>query len=180
MGTMNEEIYIRDVLPACRVPTLSLYRADEHYREASRYMAELIEGAKLAELPGEAHLPWEGDQASLFREIESFLASLGEEDEPDRVLVTVLFAELVDNEERPARQELRGRYREIVSGCVSRFRGRTVECETGRTLAIFDGPDLVAGSRIEFLERGRPELSEVPGGLELLAVKLTESTSRTN
>ncbi len=235
LGMMNKEIDIRDVLPACRVPTLSLYRADEHYREASRYMAERIEGAKIAELPGEAHLPWEGDQASLFREIESFLSSLEEEDDRDRVLVTVLVAEPAANEQRPARQEFLERYDGVFSSCVSRFRGRAVAGEAGRPIAVFDGParaircasaivsessrmglavraglhtgevqltdgqvhgvavdigveiqrcagpgevlvsrtvrDLVAGSRIEFAERGRHEFPDIPGDCEILSVR---------
>ena len=71
---MNAEIDIRDLLPTISVPTLVLYRADEYFRERSRFMGEHIPGARMVELPGNDHLPWEGDRDSLLDEIERFLA----------------------------------------------------------------------------------------------------------
>ena len=73
---MNAEIDVRDVLPTISVPTLVLYRADETFRERSRYMGERIPGARMVELPGNDHLPWEGDRESLLDEIERFLSGL--------------------------------------------------------------------------------------------------------
>ena len=57
---MNEEIDVRHVLPAVRVPALVLYREHEYMREASRYMGARLPGARVVELPGADHLPWEG------------------------------------------------------------------------------------------------------------------------
>ena len=59
---MNAEIDIRDLLPTISVPTLVLHRADENFRDGSRFMGEHIPGARVVELPGNDHLPWEGDQ----------------------------------------------------------------------------------------------------------------------
>ena len=73
---MNAEIDIRDLLPTINVPTLVLYRADENFRDRSRFMGEHIPGAQLVELPGNDHLPWEGDSGSLLDEIARFLAAL--------------------------------------------------------------------------------------------------------
>ena len=58
---MNTEIDIRDLLATISVPTLVLHRAQETWREGSRYMGEHIPGARMVELPGDDHLPWEGD-----------------------------------------------------------------------------------------------------------------------
>ena len=46
---------VRDVLPAIRVPTLVLHRADDAVPLAhDRYLAGLISGARFVELPGSA------------------------------------------------------------------------------------------------------------------------------
>ena len=85
---MSASIDIRDVLPAIRVPTLVLYRADEVLAEASRYMGERIAGAKVVELPGTDHMPWLGDQDSALDEIEEFLTGVRPHPALDRVLAT--------------------------------------------------------------------------------------------
>jgi pimeloyl-ACP methyl ester carboxylesterase len=92
---MNAEIDIRDLLPTINVPTLVLYRADENFRARSRFMGEHIPGAQLVELPGNDHLPWEGDSGSLLDEIARFLSALGDDVQPDRVLATLLFTGIV-------------------------------------------------------------------------------------
>ena len=71
---MNEEIDVRPVLGSVRVPALVIHREHEYLRDASRYMGERLPGARIAELPGVDHLPWEGDQAGVLDEIEAFLA----------------------------------------------------------------------------------------------------------
>ena len=92
---MNAEIDIRDLLATISVPTLVLHRAHETWREGSRYMGEHIPGARMVELPGDDHLPWEGDAESLLDEIERFLSGAREEVEPDRVLATLLVVDIV-------------------------------------------------------------------------------------
>ncbi|HKP18389.1 MAG TPA: alpha/beta fold hydrolase [Gaiellaceae bacterium] len=124
---MNAAIDVRDVLPTISVPTLVMHRADEYFNEASRYMAARIPGARLRELPGNDHIPWEGDAALLLDELERFLAGVREEAEPDRVLATVLFAEL-DEPAAWARAQ------------VARFRGHEIDSGGRGLLATFDGP----------------------------------------
>ena len=75
---MNEEIDVRPVLPTVRVPTLVLHRQEEYLRDASRYMGERLPGARVVEVPGVDHLPWEGDQKAVLDQIELFLGGLGE------------------------------------------------------------------------------------------------------
>src|SRR4051812_22075274 len=67
---MNEQIDVRHVLPAVHVPALVMHRAQEFTREASRYMGARLGGARVVELPGADHLPWEGAQEDVLDEIE--------------------------------------------------------------------------------------------------------------
>jgi DNA-binding SARP family transcriptional activator/pimeloyl-ACP methyl ester carboxylesterase len=122
---MNEEIDVRHVLPAVRVPALVLYRAQEYLREASRYMGVRLPGAQVVELPGPDHLPWEGAQDDVLDEIERFLSGLDSRPEPDMVLSTVLDAEASG---------------EFAAGAVARFRGVALDAPGGRVRASFDGP----------------------------------------
>jgi DNA-binding SARP family transcriptional activator/pimeloyl-ACP methyl ester carboxylesterase len=143
---MNAEIDIRDLLPTINVPTLVLHRDQETWREGSRYMGEHIPGARMVELPGDDHLPWEGEAESLLDEVEGFLAGASEEVEPDRVLATLLVADIVGSKATAAEvgerswNDLVIRYRRLVRTQLAQFRGREVESAGDRVLAIFDGP----------------------------------------
>ncbi len=98
LARMNLDIDVRDVLPTIRVPTLVLHREEDVNIEcgAGRYVAEHIPGARFVAVPGDDHLPIAGDTESVLREIERFLRELPEhEPEPDTVLATVLFTDLV-------------------------------------------------------------------------------------
>ena len=86
---MNTEIDIRDLLATTSVPTLVLHRAHETWRQGSD-MGKHIPGARMVELPGDDHLPWEGDAESLLDEIEHFLSGAREKVEPDREPATLL------------------------------------------------------------------------------------------
>jgi class 3 adenylate cyclase len=109
-------------------------------------MGEHIPGARMVELPGNDHLPWEGDPESLLDEIERFLSGLGDDLHPDRVLATLLFVELVDSTARAAElgdsawNELLSRYHRLVRAHLARFRGREVDTTGDGLLATFDGP----------------------------------------
>jgi DNA-binding SARP family transcriptional activator/pimeloyl-ACP methyl ester carboxylesterase len=139
---MNAEIDIRDLLPTINVPTLVLYRADEYNRDRSRFMGEHIPGARTVELPGSDHLPWEGDRDSLLDEIERFLSGLHDDVEPDRVLATLLFTDIVKaaNSGDHVSSELIARYTRVVRAQVVRFRGREVGNGGEGLVATFDGP----------------------------------------
>ena len=139
---MNAEIDIRDLLPTINVPTLVLHRAHESLRDGSRFMGEHIPGARMVELPGHDHLPWEGDAEPLLDEIERFLSGLRNDLEPDRVLATLLFTDIVTgaNAGDDASSELLARYDRVVRAQVERFRGREVGAGGEGLVAIFDGP----------------------------------------
>ena len=145
---MNDEIDIRHVLPAIRVPTLLLHSVRDLTIPigASRYMAERIPGARLVELPGEDHLPWLSDVDAILGEIEEFLTGMRRSAEPDRVLATVLFTDIVGATEKAASLGDR-RWRDLLDGHnavvrreLARFRGREVNTAGDGFFAAFDGP----------------------------------------
>ena len=143
-----EEIDVRPVLPTIHVPTLVLHRTDELVApvEAARYMAARIPGAELVELPGNDHIPWFGDRQAVVHEVERFLTGTGHVHEPDRVLATVLFTDIVGSTGRAAElgdtrwRELLERHDQIVRRQVESFRGRVVKSLGDGMLATFDGP----------------------------------------
>jgi DNA-binding SARP family transcriptional activator/class 3 adenylate cyclase len=143
---MNEKIDIRDVLPTISVPTLVLSRSDEYFRNASRFMGEHIPGARVVDLPGNDHLPWEGDREALLDEIERFLSGVREEVEQDRVLATLLFTDLVGSTAKAAElgdrawQHLLTKHHRLVRAQLARFRGREVDMVGDGVFATFDGP----------------------------------------
>jgi pimeloyl-ACP methyl ester carboxylesterase len=143
---MNDQIDVRDVLPAIRVPTLVLYRAREYLREGTRYLAERIPGAELVELPGEDHLPWEGDRDALLDQVERFITGVRHDAEYDRVLGTVLFTDLVGSTEKASElgdrgwRELLERHYGVIRTQLARFRGREVDTTGDGMFALFDGP----------------------------------------
>ena len=130
LARMNAEIDVRHVLPTIHVPTLVLYREQEYLREAARYMGEHIPGAQIVALPGADHLPWEGAQSDVLREIEQFVEHLRAGPEPDRVLATVLVIEADGTEEAC----------DAVRADVASFRGRELALTTDTLVAMFDGP----------------------------------------
>jgi len=145
---MNTQIDIRAILPTIRVPTLVMHRSGdlESKIEEARYIAGQIPGARLVELPGADHLPWVGDQETVLDEIEEFLTGVRPAVEPERVLVTVLFTDIVDSTARAARvgdhawRELIERHDAIARREIARFRGREVNTSGDGFFATFDGP----------------------------------------
>ena len=145
----NFEIDARHQLSTIRVPTLVLHRAGDALVPvaAGRYLAEHIPGAKYAELPGEDHLVLDQEtQALIADEIEEFITGTSHRPEPDRVLATVMFIDIVQSTEHAAaigderwRNVLR-KYYEIVRKELASFRGREVSTVGDGVLATFDGP----------------------------------------
>jgi pimeloyl-ACP methyl ester carboxylesterase len=142
------EIDVRHVLPAIRVPTLVVHRTGDQVIpvESGRYLAEHIPDAKYVELPGVDHLPFVRDDEAIADEIEEFLTGSRRLREPDRVLATVLFTDIVASTERAAElgdrgwTELLAEHNQIVRAELERHRGKIVRVEGDGTLSTFDGP----------------------------------------
>jgi pimeloyl-ACP methyl ester carboxylesterase len=145
---MNSYIDVRDVLPTIRVPTLVLHRTGDHDVNVveGRYLASKIPGAKFVELAGDDHWISAGDIDALADEIEQFLTGTRPMPEPDRVLATVLFTDIVGSTERAVElgdrrwRDLLGAHDAAVRRELDRFRGREVDTAGDGFLASFDGP----------------------------------------
>lgn len=149
LSRMNRKIDIRSILPAIRVPTLVLNRTgDLRHLEDSRFLAAHIPGAKFVELSGIDHLPFadDADADALIDQVIEFLTGTRPAAEPDRVLATVLFTDIVGSTERAAAMGDR-RWREIIDAHhtmirreLDRYRGRELDTAGDGFLAVFDGP----------------------------------------
>jgi class 3 adenylate cyclase len=148
----NAEIDARHTLPAIRVPALVLHRDGDKVYEIgeARYMAERIPGAEMVELPGGDHAWWV-DPEPIAREIEQFLRGIwdrGEWDvvEPDRMLATVLFTDIVGSTATVAElgdrrwKELLQQHHALVRRQLVRFSGREIDTAGDGFFASFDGP----------------------------------------
>jgi class 3 adenylate cyclase len=239
---MNSQVDVRAVLPVIGVPTLVLHRTGDQDVSVGngRYLAEHIPGAKYVELPGDDHLLFAGDTGLILDEVEEFLTGVRRGPDPDRVLVTLLFTDIVGSTQRAAElgdrawRELVDRHHALVRSELERWQGRELDTAGDGFLAEFGGParavrcaqavvagvrqlglqvragvhtgeaeradgalrgiavhigarlagaaapgevlvsstvkDLVAGSGLEFDDRGEHELKGVPGSWRLFAV----------
>ena len=146
---MSNEIDVRHVLPAIGVSTLVMHRVGEAINvENGRYLARHIKGAKYVELPGIDHAPWAGDSNSILGEVEEFLTGRRRERDwnPDRVLATVLFTDIVGSTTRVvelgdrAWKDLLSQHNGLVREQLKAFRGREISTAGDGFLAAFDGP----------------------------------------
>jgi class 3 adenylate cyclase/pimeloyl-ACP methyl ester carboxylesterase len=244
---MSTETDARPLLPSIRVPTLVLHRVGDRSCSVQngRYAAQRIPDATYVELPGDDHVPWVGDTTSILQNVERFLTGLWktgawDEPEPERVVSTVLFTDIVGSTEKLAAlgdrawSQLVREHHAVVRRTLARFRGQELDTAGDGFFASFDGParavrcareivqavrvlgidvraglhtgecelvdgkvggiavhigarvaaeaepgevlvsrtvkDLVAGSKLEFDDRGTAELKGVPGEWQLFAV----------
>jgi class 3 adenylate cyclase len=151
---MNKEIDIRHVLPAVRVPTLILHGAEDAIVpvEVAHYMASRIPTARVVEIPGAGHLALGESAAVIATEIERFVIDVwqaggwDEEQEPDRVLATVLFTDIVGSTGMVSElgdrawRELLERHHQLIRRELIRFRGAELDVAGDGFFARFDGP----------------------------------------
>ena len=145
---ISQETDARHALPVIRVPKLVIHReGDQVIRvEAARYIAERIQGAKYVELPGPDHFSWVGDTDAILDEVEEFLTGARSGQEPDRVLTTVMFTDIVGATERAVAlgdrrwRDLLDSHHTVIREQLTRFRGREIDTAGDGFLAAFDGP----------------------------------------
>jgi class 3 adenylate cyclase len=139
---------LRWVLPTLRMPTLVLHRADNRYVRVGngRYLAEHIEGAKFVEIPGADHFFQAGDQEAMLGPIQKFLTGRWAPPEPERVLATVLFTDIVGATGLAERLgdsawlDLLERHHAVVRRELERFRGHEIDTTGDGFFASFEGP----------------------------------------
>ena len=156
---------IRGVLGAVRAPALVLHRRGDRMAsvQASRYMAHHLAAATFHELPGDDHFPFFGDQDTVVALTQEFLTGTLPQTEPDRVVLTVLFTDIVGSTARATElgdrrwRRLLEEHDSVVRANLARFRGREIETTGDGFLATFDGP----ARAIRAASAVRDELAEV-------------------
>jgi class 3 adenylate cyclase len=153
MRTMIRDIDVRPVLPAIHVPTLLMHRsadapdaAETGDEPMARYMAERIPHADVVEVAprGDWH-------EAMLPPLEPFFEQAWRERqrrqaEPERVLATVLFTDLVGSTERavelgPRWHELLRDHNAAVRRELARYSGREIDpAGDGFFASGFDGP----------------------------------------
>ena len=146
--SMVRDLDVRPVLPTISAPTLVIHRGGNAYVpvEHGRFLAEHIPSARYVELPGRDHHYFFGDADGLLDEVQEFLTGVRPPEEPDRVLATVLFTDVVSSTGRAAQVGDR-RWHDVLDDLdallhrqVERFRGTVVKGTGDGALATFDGP----------------------------------------
>ncbi len=178
---MNTEIDVRPILSAVRVPTMVLHRDGDHVVQVAggRYLAEHIPGAKYLELRGVDHAPFLGDSDSLVEEVESFLTGSRAPAEPDRLLTTVLFTDIVGSTKQAVALgdrnwlALLDQHHSIVRQELERFRGHELNTLGDGFVATFDGPTRGVRCAAAIIERLRPLGIEVRGGLHTGEIEIS-------
>jgi class 3 adenylate cyclase len=157
------ELDVRAVLPAIRVPTLILHRRGDRLVDVAngRFLAEQIPEARYLELPGDDHIYFTGDSDALLDEIEEFVTGSRGAHEPDRVLATVMFTDIVGSTEHAARlgdrrwHELIADHDRLLEDRIADYRGRTVRRTGDGVFASFDGPARAIRCAVSLLDAGR-------------------------
>jgi len=150
---MNKEIDIRQVLPTVRVPALVMHGSDDQVVPVAvgAYTAQRLRSARFIELPGVGHLALSTRGTQIQVEIERFLTDVWqtggwEDTEPDRMLATVLFTDIVESTAKAIElgdrrwRDLLERHHILVRRELLRYRGREVDTAGDGFLAAFDGP----------------------------------------
>jgi len=181
MMLMLGGVDVRAVLPSIQAPTLVMHRAENRYVDVrhSRYLAEQIPGARYVELPGDQALTFGRETEPLLDEIEEFLTGARRPPDPERILATVMFADIVDSTRRAAELGDR-RWRELlevfdsaVTRKLSRFRGHAVKTMGDGLLATFDGPARAIRCAAEMRDEARAQFGvEVRSGLHTGEIEL--------
>jgi pimeloyl-ACP methyl ester carboxylesterase len=182
---MAFEIDVRHVVPTIKTPALVLHRVGDLvcHVENGRWLARNLQNAKYVELPGENHLAFfDGDD--ILEEIREFLTGVREPAEPDRVLATVLFTDIVGSTERARElgdrrwRDLVERHHDVVRRELERFRGREVDTAGDGFFATFDGPARAIRSAKAITASVRALGLEIRAGLHTGEVELVGEAVR--
>lgn len=139
----NTQIDVREVLSAVQAPTLIVHRESDSFVHVGggRYLAAHIPGARYVEQPGSDHAFFGAGSEVLLDEIEEFVTGSRPAPEPDRVLATVVLADV------PLGVEAGTRPREVMESYLARarrelerHRASTADVAADRILGTFDAP----------------------------------------
>jgi pimeloyl-ACP methyl ester carboxylesterase len=145
---MNSYTDVRDVLSSVRVPTLVLHAIGDHDVQAveGRYIASRIAGARYVEFPSGDHWFWVSHQDDILGEIQELLTGGRPVPEHNRILATVLYADVVEGTKKAAAlgdrrwRDLLESQRTLVRAELARHRGTEQHVDGNAFYATFDGP----------------------------------------
>ena len=144
---LNLEADVRGVLPSVRVPTLIVHGESFPAADGARLVAERIPGAELELIDRPDFIPMVGDTSPLLDGLRRFVARASAATaEPDRVLATVLFTDIVDSTATAvelgdrAWRSLLERHNAAVRTELARYRGIEHDTAGDGFFASFDGP----------------------------------------
>jgi class 3 adenylate cyclase len=158
------ETDVRDIVPTVHVPALVMHRTHDRLVNvrSGRWLAEHLPNAKFVELAGSDHIPWYEDPERSLAEIQEFLTGARPIQEPDRILATVLFTDIVDSTKTAAElgdQRWRGLldgHEQAVRQALGRFKGREIKSTGDGFLATFDGPGRAIECARQIVETAHP------------------------
>jgi pimeloyl-ACP methyl ester carboxylesterase len=177
---MYMDVDVRHIAGAIRVPTLVVHARGDRVVNVrhGRWLAEHIPGAKYVELEGIDHSVMYTKPDPVIDEVEEFLTGVRPVAEPDRVLATVMFTDIVGSTTKAAdlgdskwREVLEGQQR-VVRGELVRYRGLEVKSTGDGFLATFDGPARAVRCGQAIVGAVRPLGIEVRVGLHSGEVEL--------
>jgi pimeloyl-ACP methyl ester carboxylesterase len=183
---MNSQIDVREVLPTISVPTLVLQRVGDRdvKVEEGRWIAAQVPGAKYVELPGDEHLIWAGDVDAVIDEVEEFLTGSRPVPDPDRMLATVLFTDIVSSTRHASALgdrrwgEVLEEHHAIVRRELERFRGREIDTAGDGFFATFDGPARAVRAAVSIRDAVHALGVEVRAGMHTGEVQVVDEKIR--
>jgi class 3 adenylate cyclase len=176
------DIDVRRVLPTIRVPTLVMVQKDQPLVTPvhARYVADHIPAAQYVEVEGRDLHFFTGDTDPIFRVIEDFLGATHDRAEPDRVLGTVLFIDIVGSTTMAAEmgdrrwRDLLESYDRLIERQLDRFRGRLIDTAGDGALSLFDSPARAISAARAIRDAVRALGIEVRAGLHTGELELRE------
>ncbi len=165
-AALNDASTVIDVtglLEDIYAPTLLLYRVEDRdvMIEEGRYIASKIPNSTLVELHGADHYFYAGDTEPILEEIEEFVTGFRAGSEPENVLATVLFTDIVGSTDLAASmgdqrwRDLIDRHNSLVRDQFARWRGSEVVTTGDGFLATFDSPAKAINCAVRIIEAVR-------------------------
>ncbi len=173
LAQMFLEIDVRDVVPSVHVPALVMHRSRDRLVNIGngRWLADNLPDAKFVVLDGDDHTPWTQGGDEIIDEVKQFLTGTRFDREPDRVLATVLFTDIVESTKTAAElgdgawRDILVRHGDAVGKAVARAGGREVKSTGDGFLMTFDGPARGIRCAQDILASAEPLGIEVRAGL---------------
>jgi class 3 adenylate cyclase len=170
--SVESETDVTAVLPLLRCPTLVVDHEQSSTGAAeSRYVQSLIPGAELTLLSEEPYRIPFGNRAALSESVRGFVTREHAAEEPEIVLSTVLFTDIVGSTERQAAlgdsawADVVRRHHALVREALERWQGVENDTAGDGFYATFDGPARAIRCALDVVRRVRDVGIEIRAGV---------------